>query len=41
MRAYVTNFTQVVPAAGFDLVVGFAVSPTRLYLDFQDHVELE
>lgn len=33
--------TQVVPAAGFDLVVGFAVSPTRLYLDFQDHVELE
>lgn len=33
--------TQVAPAAGFDLVAGYAVSPTRLYLDFQEHVELE
>ena len=33
--------TQIAPAAGFDLVVGYAVSATRLYLDFQEHIELE
>lgn len=33
--------TQTPPADGFDVLVGYAVSPTRLYLDMQDNIELE
>lgn len=33
--------TQTPPADGFDVLVGVAVSPTRLILDFQDPIELE
>jgi len=33
--------TQTPPANRFDVLVGYAVSPTRLILDFQDPIELE
>ena len=33
--------TQSPPSAGFDVLVGVAVSPTRLILNFQDPIELE
>ncbi|WP_211168231.1 hypothetical protein [Azoarcus indigens] len=33
--------TQTPPADGYDVLIGYAVSPTRLYLDIQDHINLE
>ena len=33
--------TQSPPSTGFDVLVGVAVSPTRLILNFQDPIELE
>jgi hypothetical protein len=33
--------TQTPPADGYDVLVGYAVSPTRLYLDIQDPIQLE
>ena len=33
--------TQTPPADGFDVLVGYVVSPTRIYLDMQDNIELE
>ena len=33
--------TQTPPNNGFDVLVGVAVSPTRLLLDFQDPIEME
>lgn len=33
--------TQVPPADGFDVLIGVAVSATRLLLNFQDPIELE
>ncbi|WP_103018103.1 hypothetical protein [Alicycliphilus denitrificans] len=33
--------TQAPPADGFDILIGYAVSPARLYLDIQDPISLE
>ena len=35
------SLTQTPPNNGFDVLVGVAVSPTRLLLDFQDPIEME
>ena len=35
------TLTQTPPADGYDVLVGYAVSPTRLYLDIQDPIQLE
>ena len=35
------SLTQIPPNNGFDVLVGVAVSPTRLILDFQDPIEME
>ena len=35
------QLTQVPPAAGFDVRIGHAVSPTRIYLDIQSPINLE
>lgn len=35
------SLTQTPPNNGFDVLVGVAVSPTRLILDFQDPIEME
>lgn len=35
------TLTQTPPADGYDVLVGHAASPTRLYLDIQDPIQLE
>lgn len=35
------TLTQTPPADGYDVLVGYAASPTRLYLDIQDPIQLE
>ena len=35
------TLTQTPPADGYDVLVGHAASPTRLYLDIQDPIRLE
>jgi hypothetical protein len=35
------TLTQTPAADGYDVLVGYAVSPTRIYLDIQDPIFLE